>query len=129
MGNISSGCCEASRQYITLLGEVASSPLAVTDKQRAALRMLDSNGPLPFLQEGMLQVMIMVDDSESDEHKNPFQDTVPVDVCDVVSGFNDSVLNNTLCKVTFGQEVRVIGKLPKQRGSHPNTAHVYFNQK
>ena len=59
LGNISSGCCEASRQYITLLGEAASSPLTVTDKQRAALRMLDSNGPLPFLQEGMLQVMIM----------------------------------------------------------------------
>ena len=59
LGNISSGCCEASRQYISLLGEAASSPLTVTDKQRAALRMLDSNGPLPFLQEGMLQVMIM----------------------------------------------------------------------
>ena len=58
LGNISSGCCEASRQYITLLGEAASSPLTVTDKQRAALRMLDSNGPLPFLQEGMLQVIM-----------------------------------------------------------------------
>ena len=122
LGNISSGCCEASRQYITLLGEAASSLLTVTDKQRAALRMLDSNGPLPFLQEGMLQVMIMEHDSESDEHKNPFQDTVPVDVCDVVSGFIDSVLNNTgitigsniLCKVAFHEEVRVIGKLPKQ---------------
>ena len=58
LGNISSGCCEASRQYITLLGEAASSPLTVTDEQRAALRMLDSNGPLPFLQEGMLQVIM-----------------------------------------------------------------------
>ena len=58
LGNISSGCCEASRQYISLLGEAASSPLTVTDKQRAALRMLDSNGPLPFLQEGMLQVIM-----------------------------------------------------------------------
>ena len=122
MGNISSECCEASRQYITLLAEAASSPLTVTDKQRAALRMLDSNGPLPFLQEGMLQVMIMENDSECDEHKNPFQDTVPVDVCDVVSGFIDSVLNNTgitigsniLCKVNFDAEVRVIGKRPKQ---------------
>ena len=61
MGNISSGCCEASRQYITLLGEALSAPLTVTDKQRAALKMLDSNGPLPFLQEGMLQVMTIDD--------------------------------------------------------------------
>ena len=122
LGNISSGCCEASKQYITLLGEAASSLLTLTDKQRAALRMLDSNGPLPFLQEGMLQVMIMVDNSQSDEHRNAFQDTVPVDVCDVVSGFIDSVLNNTgitigsniLCKVAFHEEVRVIGKLQKQ---------------
>ena len=70
----------------------------------------------------MLQVMIMENDSECDEHKNPFQDTVPVDVCDVVSGFIDSVLNSTgitigsniLCKVNFDAEVRVIGKLQKQ---------------
>ena len=67
MGNISSECCEASRQYIRLLGEVASSPLSVTDKQRAALRMLDSNGPLPFLQEGMLQVTISVYEREGVE--------------------------------------------------------------
>ena len=60
MGNISSGCCEASKQYITLLGEALSAPLTVTDEQRAALKMFDSNGPLPFLQEGMLQVMISV---------------------------------------------------------------------
>ena len=57
MGNISSGCCEASKQYITLLEEALSAPMSVTDEQRAALKMLDSNGPLPFLQEGMLQVM------------------------------------------------------------------------
>ena len=60
MGNISSGCCEASKQYITLLEEALSAPMTVTDKQRAALKMFDSNGPLPFLQEGMLQVMISV---------------------------------------------------------------------
>ena len=41
-----------------------SSPLTTTDKHRAALRMLDSNGPLPFLQEGMLQVMIALDERE-----------------------------------------------------------------
>ena len=67
MGNISSECCEASRQYIRLLGEAASAPLSITDKQRAALRMLDSNGPLPFLQEGMLQVMISVYEREGVE--------------------------------------------------------------
>ena len=61
MGNISSGCCEASKQYIALLEEALSGHLGVTDEQRAALKMLDSNGPLPFLQEGMLQVM-MIDD-------------------------------------------------------------------
>ena len=60
MGNISSECCEASREYIRLLEEAASSSLTISDKHRAALRMLDSNGPLPFLQEGMLQVMIVL---------------------------------------------------------------------
>ena len=45
-----------------------------------------------------------------------------MDMCDVVSGFIDSVLNitgsgiasNIICKLTIEAEVRVIGKLTKQ---------------
>ena len=41
---------------------------------------------------------------------------MPVDVCDIVSGVIDAILNtngsNIVCKATIEAEVRVIGKLP-----------------
>lgn len=41
---------------------------------------------------------------------------MPVDVCDIVSGVIDAVLNTTgsniVCKLTIEADVRVIGNLP-----------------
>ena len=43
------------------------------------------------------------------------QDTWDVDVCDIVSGVIDAILNitgsNIICKLAIEEEVRVIGKL------------------
>ena len=63
LGNISKECQEASESYIKLLTEALSHPiLASTSPQlQTALRRFDSNGPIPFLQEGQLQDTVTVD--------------------------------------------------------------------
>ena len=63
LGNISRECQDASEAYINHLTEVLSNPgLASTSPEhRNALRRFDSNGPIPFLQEGQLQDTVTVD--------------------------------------------------------------------
>ena len=63
LGNISIECKTASEAYINHLVDAVTNPgLASTSAEhRNALRMFDSNGPIPFLQEGQLQDTVMVD--------------------------------------------------------------------
>ena len=51
---------------------------SLTDGQNDALRMFDSNGPFPFLQEGRLQ------------------DTIPIHFCDFLTGFEQGITNQLL---------------------------------
>ena len=62
LGNISKECKSASEAYITHLSEVLADPgLAITSPDhRNALRRFDSNGPIPFLQEGQLQAWLNI---------------------------------------------------------------------
>ena len=54
-GLISQECKEASLEYIRQLsGALHQLPSALNESQRNALRRLDSGGPFPFLQEGIL---------------------------------------------------------------------------
>ena len=54
-GIISEECKEASLEYIRQLIEALHQlPSALDESQRNALRRLDSGGPFPFLQEGIL---------------------------------------------------------------------------
>ena len=70
--NVSAPCLTASREYKATLETISPGDITgrLTPTQRDALRMLDSNGPLPFSQEGM------------------WQDSVPYDLC----GFLTSLL-------------------------------------
>ena len=65
LGDISEECIEASTAYVNNLNSALATIGDVTNKldeaQLNALKMFDSNGPLPFLQEGMLQDVRMVD--------------------------------------------------------------------
>ena len=62
LGNISKECRSASEAYISHLSEVLADPgLAITSPDhRNALRRFDSNGPIPFLQEGQLQAWLNI---------------------------------------------------------------------
>ena len=57
---------------------------------------------------------------------------MPVDVCDIVSGVIDAILNTTgsniACKLTIEAEVRVIGKLPYKNvfGSDRSSRCLYL---
>ena len=52
---ISQECKEASLEYIRLLSDaLLHFPSSLNESQRNALRRLDSGGPFPFLQEGIL---------------------------------------------------------------------------
>ena len=54
-GIISQECKEASLEYIRQLSDALHQlPSALNESQRNALRRLDSGGPFPFLQEGIL---------------------------------------------------------------------------
>ena len=54
-GIISEECKEASLEYIRQLTDALHQlPSALNESQRNALRRLDSGGPFPFLQEGIL---------------------------------------------------------------------------
>ena len=64
LGNISQACKEASQEYKDLLTQglerqLAGAPLSAD--QLNALRRLDSNGQMPFLQEGILQDVVEFD--------------------------------------------------------------------
>ena len=59
-----------------------SQKKSLTDGQKDALRMFDSNGPFPFLQEGRLQ------------------DVVPLNICDFLSGGNATIWKT--CNDTLG---------------------------
>ena len=59
---ISRDCIIASLEYIKLLSESFQlPPSALNDSHRNALKRLDSGGPLPFLEEGILLDTRMVD--------------------------------------------------------------------
>ena len=62
LGNISDQCRSASYRYINSLGgafeELRKPSPQLGLEQLHALQMFDANGPLPFMQEGMLQVYI-----------------------------------------------------------------------
>ena len=58
LGDISAPCKEASHEYKGLLSQAMERQMLgapLTSDQRNALRRLDSNGQMPFLQEGILQ--------------------------------------------------------------------------
>ena len=58
LGDISTPCKEASNEYKGLLSQAMESQMSgapLTSDQLNALRRLDSNGQMPFLQEGILQ--------------------------------------------------------------------------
>ena len=65
---------------------------SLTDDQKEALKMFDSNGPFPFLQEGSLQ------------------DVIEINICDFLAGENATILekcNDTLGK--FGYVLEMSG--------------------
>ena len=64
-GDISDECRAASNRYIENLNSALSTPFPSAEQQ-AAMKMFDSNGPTPFLQEGILQ------------------STVPFDICNII---------------------------------------------
>ena len=45
---------EYSTAYLALLQEALQTPTNLTEDHLNALRRLDSSGPIPFLQEGLL---------------------------------------------------------------------------
>ena len=60
--NFSKECISASLEYILLLSEsLTLPPSALNDSHRNALKRLDSGGPLPFLEEGILLDTRMAD--------------------------------------------------------------------
>jgi len=86
LGNISEECRIASQKYIENLSaalKATGQEKSLTDGQNDALRMFDSNGPFPFLQEGRLQ------------------DTIPIHFCDFLTGFEQGITNQ-LCKEIIG---------------------------
>ena len=69
LGDISSACRAASEEYVQSLSsalQATASGAPLTEEQLTALAMFDSNGALPFLQEGRLA------------------DVYPVDLCDTL---------------------------------------------
>ena len=59
---ISQECISASLEYIQLLSEsLTLPPSSLNDSHRNALKRLDSGGPLPFLEEGILLDTRMTD--------------------------------------------------------------------
>ena len=58
---VSDPCFQASRQYLEDLSGALTTTETLTDQQRNALQMFDSNGIFPFLQEGKLQDVTYVD--------------------------------------------------------------------
>merc|ERR1719342_608885 len=86
LGNISIECRNASYNYVEHLSsalKASGQEKSLTDGQNDALRMFDSNGPFPFLQEGRLQ------------------DTIPIHFCDFLTGFEQGITNQ-LCKEIIG---------------------------
>ena len=63
--SISEKCLAASREYITQLQQAFTTTKPLTDKQRIALEMFDSNGGFPFFMDGMLQDVASVDMCDS----------------------------------------------------------------
>ena len=56
LGDISPECRNASEQYVSLLTDVLFHPaVEMTEDHLHAVKRFDSNGPIPFLQEGVLQ--------------------------------------------------------------------------
>ena len=56
LGDISPECRNASERYVSLLTDVLFHPaVEMTEDHLHAVKRFDSNGPIPFLQEGVLQ--------------------------------------------------------------------------
>ena len=56
LGDISPECRNASERYVSLLTDVLFNPaVEMTEDHLHAAKRFDSNGPIPFLQEGVLQ--------------------------------------------------------------------------
>jgi len=85
LGNISLECKNASYRYINNLSaalKAKGQQKVLTDGQNEAIRMFESNGPFPFLQEGRLQ------------------DVVPIHFCDFLGQGNQII--TYLCKEIIG---------------------------
>ena len=93
---ISERCLNASRDYMRLLQESFTTTNPLTDQQRNALQMFDSNGRFPFFHEGMLQ------------------DFANLDLCDSVL---EKVPN---CTQTVPEYLRVL-KIPKGNANGPGS--------
>ena len=52
---VSDQCLQASTQYLEALSGAFTATEPLTEQQKNALQMFDSNGMFPFLQEGKLQ--------------------------------------------------------------------------
>ena len=74
LGDISAECAAASAEYVTLLNTSLHNPADLTEQQLNALQRLDSSGPVPFLQDGML----------SDQHQ--------INICDQLGDEGDLIV-------------------------------------
>ena len=96
LGDLSERCLAASRDYMRLLQESLTTTNPLTEQQRNALQMFDSNGRLPFFHEGILQTV------------------VNLDLCDSVL----STVPN--CTQTFPEYLRVV-RIPKGNANGPGS--------
>ena len=58
---VSDQCLQASTAYVSLLSEALTTTQPLSDKQKNALEMFDSNGNFPFFHEGVLKDVAYMD--------------------------------------------------------------------
>ena len=103
---ISRDCIIASLEYIKLLGESFQlPPSALNDSHRNALKRLDSGGPLPFLEEGILL------------------DTRMVDICTLKLVRDLLLQNHNIICYTLPKEERTFG-IPYHTAGSPGICNV-----
>ena len=93
--NISERCLNASRDYMRLLQESFTTTNPLTEQQRNAIQMFDSNGRFPFFHEGI-------------------KDFAKLDLCDSVLSSDPN------CTQTFPEYLRIV-KIPKGNANGPGS--------
>ena len=92
---ISQRCLQASRDYMRLLQESFTTTDPLTNQQRNAMQMFDSNGRFPFFHEGM-------------------KDFAKIDLCDSVLSKDPN------CTQNFPEDLRIL-KVPKGNANGPGS--------